>query len=54
MTQKPKRAEKCGICFFVGDKKVPVFTTVKTTDNEFNQKLLRDTYFDESVGFTKK
>lgn len=45
MAHKTHRAEKCGICFFVEGKKEPVFTTVRTTDRQFDEKLLRDTYF---------
>lgn len=38
----PRKAEKCGICFFVNNK--AVFTLVKTKDEDFNNVLVNETY----------
>lgn len=39
MTQKTKKAEKCGICFFTDRKKAPIFLPIKTTDQKFNNEI---------------
>ncbi len=46
MKQNNQKAEKCGICFFAGEKKdKTIFTLVRTKDADFNERLLKDTYF---------
>lgn len=40
---QPKKAEKCGICFFVDNK--AIFTLVRTKNKKFNEDLLETTYF---------
>ena len=40
---QPKKAEKCGICFFVNNK--AIFTLVRTRNKKFNEDLLKATYF---------
>lgn len=48
MKQNEQHAEKCGVCFFVGaNKEKPVFTLVRTKDTDFNERLLKDTYFEK-------
>lgn len=45
---KDQKAEKCGICFFVGEKKdTAIFTLVRTKDTGFNERLLKETYFNK-------
>lgn len=42
---QPNKAEKCGVCFFVNNK--PVFTLIKTKDEEFNKRIMEKTYFEK-------
>lgn len=44
-TTKPKKSEKCAVCFFVNGK---VFVNlVKTKDEKFNKKLMEHTFYPE-------
>lgn len=42
---QPKKAEKCGICFFVNNK--AIFTLVKTKNPEVYNDLLKFTYLED-------
>lgn len=42
MKHTKKRAEKCGICFFVNKK--PVFALTETKDKNFDNKLRNEVY----------
>lgn len=42
-----EKAEKCGICFFIGQK--PVFTTVKTSSQKFDNELIDNIYLNKRV-----
>lgn len=42
---KQVKAEKCAVCFFINGK--PIVNIVRTKDEKFNQKLLKQTFYPE-------